>query len=494
MAARTRSSSKQVVAPISNTDTLSPSGSPLVFPSSPAQATEPDTIESNDQDRDIMANSPNAIRPSTVKRPRGRPPNPVPKTAAKKAEENQKKKAAQVQRKKRKKADSGSETDEPVKKLSKIVLFIPTSVSDADQRLTVPRTISFLDLLDLLHTTIGCDAVQRKPSLQYKLLTSVAKGRTISLQSEDDWEGCLDEIDGVDKKKTVTVQITVPEQYMISLRHNVKGSKKSSVTTKGRAKAMPLLDLDNDDEDDDDGGDVSAFIEREKEKMVELDRKLSQCVSCGPSKFCKIDKAGRHHHLSFLLRKIWSAALAAEKQGVTLDRPPKDDLFGMFFSAKATTEPEIPGPIAAPGMTAPPYMYPPYYPPPHPSMYAGYHTPGSQLSSSSHKRRQPSSSPVREVMASSDPFEQASQYPSIQDFLKDLDLMDTRCRYQRYKAAFEDKDYFHIDKIAQMSAGTLTGPDFEMSAGNADFFLKMLGKKMQKTQEQIQKAKKARLY
>ncbi|KAJ7586940.1 hypothetical protein C8J56DRAFT_1051238 [Mycena floridula] len=441
---------------------------------------------SDDEDRDIRDNPPDNITPGPAKRGRGRPPKAA-NSVTKKPQPKR------VRSTKTKKVDNtlSSEADDDVciTKAFKIVLFVPTCTSDADQRLTVQSEISFEDLIDLLHTTIGCLNVQRKPSLQYKLSTSTQKSRTISLQSIDDWDGCIDEVQAVDKKKSVTVQITVPEQYMTSLRHTVKGSKKTAANSKARRNAMPLMDLDNENDEDEDGDD-GGFMEREKSKMVLLDSKLSQCVACGPSKFCKIDKSGRHHHLTFLLRKMWSSALAADKHGVMLDCPPKDELFGMFF--KSIGEPSIPVTPAPPApQVMAPFMYPPYYPPP--GLYPGYNTPDNHASSAgSHKRRrEPSFSPVRENMMSSDPFEESS-YQSIILFLEQLDQIDKRRDFERYKDTFESKDYFQIDEIAHLSADTLTGPGFGMSAGNADFFLKALGKKIRKTRERIQADKKAR--
>lgn len=84
----------------------------------------------------------------------------------------------------------------------------------------------------------------------------------------------------------------------------MKYQKKSSVPT--------LLDLDGDefglgvDSDEDPDNDL---VSHEIEQPGLLDRLLSTCQRCGPTAYCKIDKAGTHVALTMPQRRAWANAL-----------------------------------------------------------------------------------------------------------------------------------------------------------------------------------------
>ena len=67
-----------------------------------------------------------------------------------------------------------------------------------------------------------------------------------------------------------------------------------------------MLDLDN---DDDDGDEAEGIAEGEMKSMEQLDRTLTVCQKCGPSKYCKINKTGVHVNLTFGQRRGWAVAL-----------------------------------------------------------------------------------------------------------------------------------------------------------------------------------------
>ena len=86
----------------------------------------------------------------------------------------------------------------------------------------------------------------------------------------------------------------------------MKYQKKSSVPT--------LLDLDGDefglgvDSDEDLDNDL---VSHEIEQLGLLDCLLSTCQRCGPTTYCKIDKAGTHVALTMPQRWAWANALVA---------------------------------------------------------------------------------------------------------------------------------------------------------------------------------------
>lgn len=96
---------------------------------------------------------------------------------------------------------------------------------------------------------------------------------------------------------------------MNSLRVHAVTKKKPVKAPKGKKTA--LLDLDNSDADDEDGED-EAMAEKERKALGQLEKALSNCQKCGPSKLCKINKNSQHVNLTFNQRRGWSVALASQ--------------------------------------------------------------------------------------------------------------------------------------------------------------------------------------
>ena len=86
----------------------------------------------------------------------------------------------------------------------------------------------------------------------------------------------------------------------------MKYQKKSSVPT--------LLNLDGDefglrvDSDEDPDNDL---VSHEIEQLSLLDHLLSTCQQCGPTAYCKINKAGTHVALTMPQQQAWANALIA---------------------------------------------------------------------------------------------------------------------------------------------------------------------------------------
>jgi hypothetical protein len=93
--------------------------------------------------------------------------------------------------------------------LSDIVLLIPQSTGDGAQRRTLTHAVTFEEALAAIYETIGCTDVRKKPSLLYKLSSAPQKEDAISLRSEADWKGCLEDVAQAQAKKKATVQVKI---------------------------------------------------------------------------------------------------------------------------------------------------------------------------------------------------------------------------------------------------------------------------------------------
>jgi hypothetical protein len=95
--------------------------------------------------------------------------------------------------------------------------MIPAAATEGNQRVSVKSSTSFDDAIDLMHETIGCVGVERKPTLTYKFSTANKTASTINLCTEDDWEGLVtDVVAKMRTKKDISINISVlPENVRI---------------------------------------------------------------------------------------------------------------------------------------------------------------------------------------------------------------------------------------------------------------------------------------
>jgi hypothetical protein len=73
-------------------------------------------------------------------------------------------------------------------------MMVPEATSDGSQRISIQSSVSFDDALELVHKTIGCVSVQRKPTLAYKLSTATQKALTVNPRSTKNWEGLVTDV------------------------------------------------------------------------------------------------------------------------------------------------------------------------------------------------------------------------------------------------------------------------------------------------------------
>ncbi|KAJ7934649.1 hypothetical protein B0H13DRAFT_2305432 [Mycena leptocephala] len=165
----------------------------------------------------------------------------------------------------------------PRKRALKLILYIPRAELDGNQRTLLTHATPFDEALDTIHETIGCAEVGKKPTLTYKLSNALKSTPVVSLCSAADWKGCLDEFshaEGEKTKKSISVNIIVTEQYLVSLRAKL-GVKDSGTTKgkgKGKGKKLPIPDLEHAESGDDDFDDGVGIMEKEKNYLAELHR------------------------------------------------------------------------------------------------------------------------------------------------------------------------------------------------------------------------------
>lgn len=183
---------------------------------------------------------------------------------------------------------------------------------------------------------------------------------------------------------------------------------------------------------------------------------------------------------------------------VTLNTPPKGQLFEEFFTSKTATAssasaPEtplqVPHPLATMMNSGYPFMpmtYPhPWMPTPpqqphfssshYPHIPPSPYYPQSEPRSSSRRRK--------DDFLSSDPADEDLQkpsYPDITDFLSKLDEKYPKRNLIRHADDFESKDFYTIDEVAKLSNDSLCA-QFNFTIGNAQFFLAEIQKEIKRT-------------
>jgi hypothetical protein len=91
-------------------------------------------------------------------------------------------------------------------------LFIPSGSSDSGSRVTTEMSKEFDKMLEIIHKTIGCTDVPRKPELSYTMKQIPRPG--LQLDSIEDWEGFKEHVRSVfgQKDEVVNVKILVSKE------------------------------------------------------------------------------------------------------------------------------------------------------------------------------------------------------------------------------------------------------------------------------------------
>ncbi|KAJ7816281.1 hypothetical protein B0H14DRAFT_3148669 [Mycena olivaceomarginata] len=357
-----------------------------------------------------------------------------------------------------------------------IVFMVPEATSDGNQRVALDSSHSFEDAVEIMHETIGCVSVARKPTLAYKMSSAGQRTATVNLRSATDWKGLIsDYTKKVKSKKDLSVTITVlPENYMFSLRSM---NKKAPAVKKGVKKGkMTAIDLENDDMDGDGEGD-EGVEDAEKKAMADLDAAYRTCVKCGTAHLCKIDRAGNHVHLTFSQRRAW-AACGTNK--VTKLTPPEGGLFHMFHSNN--------GPPAA-AQTSYPHSQWHQLPPMQPGGFAVPGYPG-YLQAPLFPQFPPT--PAQQPMMSSDPIEpDGITYPSVIDFIEALIMKaPQRIALRDVGETLDSLHFFEINEITTLTAQELGTEKFgSVVLGDAQYLLKQVQSEVKRLEKQAKRAR-----
>ncbi|KAJ7936287.1 hypothetical protein B0H13DRAFT_2304004 [Mycena leptocephala] len=147
------------------------------------------------------------------------------------------------------------------------------------QREILKHSTLFDEALAVIYGTIGCADIPKKPLLSCKLSNAAVKAPAINLGSAKDWEGCLEDMTGVQKKKKiqVSVSIIVTDQYMVSLRAKI-GLNNLGAVHKGKSKKLLILDLEHASSGDDDFDDGLGIMEKETNYNSRLDDMLRPLI------------------------------------------------------------------------------------------------------------------------------------------------------------------------------------------------------------------------
>jgi hypothetical protein len=180
--------------------------------------------------------------------------------------------------------------------------------------------------------------------------------------------------------------------------------------------------------------------------------------------------------------------------GVTLKMPPKSVLFSAFqkLPVDNLNNPASPSGSATQALAYPMSSLPPA------SLFNPYQAqpmafpwilpqqmPPQVPTNLSHAYSQPPRTASNCTDSSSD-----FKFPSISDFLTLLVEKNTRRKALADAVIrFETLDFYNIDEIADFSEGRLTGKEFELSPGNAQFLLREVKAEMKR----IHRRKRARL-
>ncbi|KAJ6459306.1 hypothetical protein C8R45DRAFT_942332 [Mycena sanguinolenta] len=231
-----------------------------------------------------------------------------------------------------------------------IVILVPT-IHGASQRVSIPYDSDFNDAATAIFDAIPCSDVPLKPTLSYKLNSKSGK---ILLTDDDSWSSLRSVVVTRlnDKKKASTDAIDIclsPDNYLVSLQLR-KNPKLVKTLKNGKRMAKDVLDLEHRDQaeaDEDDVGGELSVMEKEQEKLAELERKhqgkCQKCAADQPEVWCKIDKSGAHTPITYVMRNSWAHSLnfrhseaikALEEHGVTLDNPPNTSLFAVFHKKR----------------------------------------------------------------------------------------------------------------------------------------------------------------
>ncbi|KAJ7196593.1 hypothetical protein B0H12DRAFT_1081932 [Mycena haematopus] len=384
----------------------------------------------------------------------------------------------------RKKKNKKPAESKPEKLPESIILLVPT-IHGASQRVSIPYNNTFDQAAAAIFDAIPCTEFSLKPTLSFKLNSKSAK---ILLTDVDSWSSLRKAVVARlnDKKKASASNDAIdiclsPDNYLASVQ-----ARKNPKLAKKKRGAKDVIDLDHkSDADEDDVGGETSVMEKEAERLGELERKhqgkCHKCASDQPEAWCKIDKSGNHTPITYVMRNSWAHSLALEEHGVTLDNPPNSPLFAAFHKKRDDLPPNKASTTTASGQTPTAMMD---------LMMMGMMEQAKMntaflatLASGSSIRRYPSAgSPSRRPQPiATDTAIPEGELEDIADFFDFLDTVDMRRQVDRYLQALIADEVLNVGDIVRQGEKYLESPAIGMKPTLASWVVQLAKKRLNRT-------------
>ncbi|KAJ7923691.1 hypothetical protein B0H13DRAFT_2400983 [Mycena leptocephala] len=341
----------------------------------------------------------------------------------------------------------------------KLVLMIPQASSEGTQRENLKHSTTFDEALVVIHETIGCNDVPKKPLLSYKLSNAPAKAPAINLGSSSDWEGCLEEVTEAESKKNakVSVVIIVVDIYMNSLRAKLGLKSAGAKPKKGK---LPILDLEHAGSGDDDFDEGLGIMDKEVKCLEQLQNHHGRCQRCGPH--CRVKSIARETTTSSPTPAAWLGAITRRRPTTAASEQPPflgwDSTWGTRSCHRGQCK----------HRQLQVFFQCTCYP------LAGCLSSLPRLSCINiYSTRLPSSDPPD--MGALNP------YTEIPEFIQQLNEYCPQRNLVQYIDRFGDLDFYNIDEIAKLGSADRLVELVGITHGNAQFLLDKIKAEMKRT-------------
>ncbi|KAF8581557.1 hypothetical protein K439DRAFT_1618927 [Ramaria rubella] len=231
-------------------------------------------------------------------------------------------------------SSSSSESEEeevtpPVpksKKAAKLNLSFSDRYQTSVQWVTIQKTNDWLDVLQEIHSNIGCAQFSLKPSLQWKI-SEKQKSRVMGLEDVTHWEDLKAEVESEELKKkngNVTVDLLIAEDY-------IDGKK----GTKG-VKGFTPINLDANPNVDTPASHPPPSQHTSGSHKQQLRAYLTSCKDCPHTgSYCARKENGTHVRIPNPMVKEWAKFLASGVIGITCEVLPKVAKWDIYYKVTA---------------------------------------------------------------------------------------------------------------------------------------------------------------
>ncbi|KIJ39960.1 hypothetical protein M422DRAFT_257278 [Sphaerobolus stellatus SS14] len=393
----------------------------------------------------------------------------------------------------------------------RIYMMVPVATDEdgVKERVSMMSSASFSEVPEEIYIAIGCQNINEKPSLKYKIGRN---GPIQRLLHAGHWDTLKEDYRSAVKSRktstTLTIEIKVDDKYLLDLHHTLKLKIGRSGTLKGKKKGSKIPEkprnlnaLSDESEEAEEGSNGSGYMDQHHHEAMELLKSI----------------LGTHVDITWNLLHQWVEAMVAYKRNPTADpddevsekKPPRFGAFLQFYSDKlgggAAVKSPSPEPVNNPaGLAAlgiPPisalqlaYLYPQIM-----AAANGYQLPASggfplqammpplQLAM---RQQIPGSSHCPEVVdcPSSDGLSANISFPSILEFFDGLkdDRQGAQHNLEAFKDKFLEQKIIYLDELKGLTAKDYV-QDFNFLFGDTRFIEMVVTKEIRR----IEKAHKA---